>query len=507
MNRRITAHISPYLGGLAPETHHFVAELNKEAIRLKLPVRFTATANRILATGDLKRAAKSATLGGWTLRRAIKNGYLDQERRRVWLMRAIRRQSDSEIEGERLVLKRGNSQRRGKLRRYEKNRRVGAATLEPWFDRWRDRYLRTGLSPSAELAEINQLVRLARIGEDLLTPQEVLEGKAAVAAGTLYHLIDAIPVADRDWQEIYPGDLRSAAHILRPLQTNWAADLFEWWGELGWLRRHHPKKTFGLKDYSQPVKLNGRTELRQKAAPPFRYNWVRRPSEHGFCSADVERIPKVLVKAQDYGLDPHWDAVWRDCDFRLSLYALGRLKTPDEQRLLLHIGRFYKSSCWYSRKESRTLFDKCEASSSKAADWSRHRVQFNPLNPRLIEKREAEQLVRSGGEVVVRIPGTHPRHVAAKRYARLAATQESDNKKWVSYLNNASLSRRMRDWRSLNIEPEPIETPPVRQTTEADTCQPFTKNLLQLKVTPSHEPCSPSPPALLRPPRRSSRTA
>src|SRR6516165_8388408 len=133
MKHRITAHISPYLGGLAPETHRFVSELNKEAIRHKLPVIFTATANRILATGDLKRAANSATLSGWMLRRAIKNGYLDHERRRVWLKRAIRRQTDSEIEGEKPVLKRGNSLHRRKLRRSEKNR--PNRTLDPWRDR------------------------------------------------------------------------------------------------------------------------------------------------------------------------------------------------------------------------------------------------------------------------------------------------------------------------------------------------------------------------------------
>jgi hypothetical protein len=488
MKHRITAHISPYLGGLAPETHNFVAELNKEAIRHKLPVRFTATANRILATGDLKRAANSATLGGWTLRRAIKNGYIDHERRRVWLKRAIRRQTDSEMEGEKPVLKQGNSQHRGKLRRYEKNRRVGAETLAPWLDRWRDRYLRIGLSPSGELAELGQLVRLARSGEELLTPQEVLEGKVAVAAGTLYHLIRAIPQSGRDGEEIYPGDFRTA-RIPQPLRTNWAADKLEWWRALGW-GRYTARKTFGLEDYSQPVKLNGRTELRQKAAIQnkqsladyLKYGHRERPAE-----------PRR--RARDYGLDPHWDIIWRDCESRLSLYALGGLKTPDEQRLLLRIGRFYKSSCWYSRKEPRSLFDKCAASSSKAASWARHRVQFDPADADLIAKREIERVRRTGGRVIYLIPGTPYRQVAAKRYAQLAATQESDNKKWVSYLNSTGISRRMREWGperrgSLNIELETIETPPVmRQTTEADTCQPFTKSLITTR--PAERPSSP----------------
>jgi hypothetical protein len=480
----MTAHISPYLGGLAPETHNFVAELNKEAIRHKLPVRFTATANRILATGDLKRAANSATLSGWTLRRAIKNGYLDHERRRVWLKRAIRHQTDSEIEGERPVLKQGNSQHRGKLRRYEKNRRVGAETLAPWLDRWRDRYLRAGLSPSVELAELGQLVRLARSGEELLTPQEVLEGKVAVAAGTLYHLIAAIPQWERDGQEIYPGDFRKA-RIPRPLRTNWAADKLEWWRALGW-GRYTAKETFGLKDYSESVRLNGRAELRQKEASPGAeslLDWL-----------DLPVLEKPRRRAQDCGLDPRWDGIWRDCEVRLSLYALGRLKTPDEQRLLLRIGRFYKSSCWYSRKEPRTLFDKCAASSSKAASWARQRVQFDPADADLIAKREIERVRRTGGRVIYLIPGTPYRQVAAKRYAQLAATQESDNTKWVSYLNSTGISRRMREWGpgrrgSLNIEPQTIETPLVRQTQSGDKCQTFTKTLITTR--PAERPSSP----------------
>src|SRR5262245_21857281 len=58
--RSITAHISPYLGGLASETHQFVAYLNEEAARHKTRVRFVATANRIEAVGNLERAARSA---------------------------------------------------------------------------------------------------------------------------------------------------------------------------------------------------------------------------------------------------------------------------------------------------------------------------------------------------------------------------------------------------------------------------------------------------------------
>ena len=98
---KITGHISPNLNGLAPETHRFVASLNEEAARLGTGVRFTATANRILAIGGWGRAARSSTLGGWFLRQAIAAGYL---------------------EGEEPVLARGNSLHRGAVRRFEKNR-------------------------------------------------------------------------------------------------------------------------------------------------------------------------------------------------------------------------------------------------------------------------------------------------------------------------------------------------------------------------------------------------
>jgi hypothetical protein len=40
----ITAHISPYINGLAPETREFVVALNQEAKRLGTGVRFTALA-------------------------------------------------------------------------------------------------------------------------------------------------------------------------------------------------------------------------------------------------------------------------------------------------------------------------------------------------------------------------------------------------------------------------------------------------------------------------------
>jgi hypothetical protein len=107
--REIVAHISPYQSGLAPETRDFVAALNAEAARLRTGVKYIALANRIEARGSIERAAKRTdTLGGWFLSRAIAVGYLD---------------------GVEIVLRRGNSYQRKKLRKRNKTRagRVMAA--------------------------------------------------------------------------------------------------------------------------------------------------------------------------------------------------------------------------------------------------------------------------------------------------------------------------------------------------------------------------------------------
>jgi hypothetical protein len=100
--RAITAHYSPYANGLAPETRRFVEALNEEAKRLHTGVRYIALANRIEAKGAIETAARSkTTLGGWFLRQAIDNGYL---------------------EGEGAVLRRGNSFWRKQLRRRAKTK-------------------------------------------------------------------------------------------------------------------------------------------------------------------------------------------------------------------------------------------------------------------------------------------------------------------------------------------------------------------------------------------------
>jgi hypothetical protein len=99
--RALTLHISPYPTGLAPETRNVVEYMNAEAKRLRTGVQFTATANRIDAKGAIEAAAWSNTLGGWFIRRALRDGYLD---------------------GEEAVLRRGNSAWRKHLRKNAKTK-------------------------------------------------------------------------------------------------------------------------------------------------------------------------------------------------------------------------------------------------------------------------------------------------------------------------------------------------------------------------------------------------
>jgi hypothetical protein len=103
----LTVHISPFMNGLAPETYDFVAALNAEAARRKTGVEYVALANKIQARCKsdpeaLERAARSqGTLGGWFLRQGLVAGH---------------------AEGEEVVLRRGNSQHRKKLRKEAKTK-------------------------------------------------------------------------------------------------------------------------------------------------------------------------------------------------------------------------------------------------------------------------------------------------------------------------------------------------------------------------------------------------
>ncbi len=164
--RAMTVHVSPYEGGLAPETRNYVAHLNDEAVRLRTGVRFTGFANRIEATGDIERAARTPTLGGWTIRRAIQNGY---------------------DEGPDGVLQRGNSQWRKHLRRHAKTK--------------------AGMAEAAAVAKAE-------------TSRELFLRSVSRKAETLHDLISAVPKAERDAEEIFPGDFKRPT-IPRPNRTSW----------------------------------------------------------------------------------------------------------------------------------------------------------------------------------------------------------------------------------------------------------------------------------------------
>ena len=125
IRRTITAHISPYFGGLAPETHDYVRYLNDEARRRKSGVIWIALRNRILVHGDLNRALKStASLGTLMLRDALSAGYLAHKPQPFWETAAI--------EGEEPVLRRGNSSYKKELRRLDKNwGRANSSTSAP----------------------------------------------------------------------------------------------------------------------------------------------------------------------------------------------------------------------------------------------------------------------------------------------------------------------------------------------------------------------------------------
>jgi len=163
--RTITAHISPYRGGLAPETRTFVEFLNTEAAEDGVDIKFTALANRITATGDIPGATKSDNLGGWFLRRSIDNGYL---------------------EGEDPVLQRGNRHWRKHLRRRDKTKAGMAEAAQ----------VRGAVSQRAEF--IREVTARSR---------------------RLYELVTAVPKAELSRLGIDPQDfLRPPIQV--PLRTN-----------------------------------------------------------------------------------------------------------------------------------------------------------------------------------------------------------------------------------------------------------------------------------------------
>ena len=254
--RTITVHISPYVGGLAPETHDFIRRLNEEARRLRTGVSFIGLGNRILADGIIERALKFAnTLGALVLRRAFADGYLAHRPQPRWETPAI--------EGEEVVLRRGSSGHRKELRRFEKNNLPFECDCTICGGRF-------------ECRSIKEYVERQGICWGC-----GFENKIKIAAETLYHLVCAIPRAERDSEEIYPDDFRKVL-IPLPLQSNWN------WRELE--RRYREgmlpcgvssgallgRDSLGLRDYAEPARLlfkYGRYELatRQKAASPVRH--------------------------------------------------------------------------------------------------------------------------------------------------------------------------------------------------------------------------------------------
>jgi hypothetical protein len=390
--RKITAHISPYLGGLAPETHQFVADLNEEAKRHKTRVRFVATANRIEAIGNLERAARSNTLGGWLLRRALTAGYLEYEKRPVWWLDArsrqqLDRQTDVEIESEKPVLRRGNSQHRRKLRKLEKNR------------------------SRRRLSE-----------EQLLSPQEVVALKLRIHAETFYHLIDAIPQWERDRDEIYPADFR---YPDAPL----------WWEEY---KERLPG--LGLRDYSISKKLLFKSGQYERVA----------------CQKAASPVWRILITPE---LTVFYLALWQ------------QLMPPETQWGLERIDRLYRiDHLWpkWLAKESRPLFDRCRGHKGVVQlDPKKQEIaaagvaEITAVDPEISNRDIAADLgvsvssVRSarkptGGQVIHLGP-------PAKRYAMLAADRARYNEQHGSYLNSRSLSKTLRERRSLNIPRETIE--------------------------------------------------
>jgi hypothetical protein len=159
-----------------------------------------------------------------------------------------------------------------------------------------------------------------------------LTHKVRVAAGTLYNLVCAIPVSERDRQEIYPAEFRHPP----------------------WFPDSLPEKMrlpgLGLRDYAGPSKFG----IRQQAA------------------SLVRNVLTLLVGIP--AIDTRW-----------ALYLLA----PETQQVLKRIGRLYKNSCWWSKKGPHRLFDKAEASSWKKAQlWKPGKYSvdddFEPKDERLM---------------------------------------------------------------------------------------------------------------------------
>jgi hypothetical protein len=256
------------------------------------------------------------------------------------------------------------------------------------------------------------------------------ENKIKVAAGTLYHLVCAVPVAERDRQEIYPAVF---PYPRIPL----------------WHEAKMRMPGLGLRDYAEPTRLLskfGRHDpvIRQQAASPVRNVLA--------ITSDLVDLPAI--------------------ERRLALYLWGRLTPPDTQQVLKRIDRLYKNSCWWSKKGPRRVFDKAEALSwKKARLWKPGQYSvdddFGPKDDRLIEFRELIQTAREGGHVFLGQRGSWNKPFwlrSHKRHANLEGTRASFNDEHGSYWNSprdnlgrANLTKTFRALSSLNIPRETID--------------------------------------------------
>jgi hypothetical protein len=386
-NRTITVHISPYLGGLAPETHDFVRYLNREAKRLRTGVSFIALANRILAHGNLERALKFAnTVGGWLLRRGLDDGFLVHRPQRfmtpwgpiTWLPSTIEREED--------VLRRGNSGHRWKLRRFEKNHlpfKCDCAICGAHF----------------ECRSIKEYVERQGICWGC-----GFENKIKIAAETLYHLVCAIPQWERDREEIYPADFRYPRIRL-------------------WPKDKEPLPGLGLRDYAEPTKLLDKyrryfSAWRQKAASPV-YDTLITPELAAFYLWLLERLPS-----------PERQQLLKHLG---RLYKKSCYSSEKGPRTL-----FDKRA---ASRPPRINLDPPDAGPDRYP-----LVLIAKQELQQIRREGGRVLVSIPG-----LWGEPFWLKSHKRQANLAQTRPAYNEKYGSYLNGAGLSKTLREARSLNI--------------------------------------------------------
>jgi hypothetical protein len=148
----------------------------------------------------------------------------------------------------------------------------------------------------------------------------------------------------------------------------------------------------------------------------------------------MRRKRKAKAVAYDTIGPAEWSPVY--------VIRLGKLQTPEQQSVLKRIGRYYKNSCWWSKKDKSRLFDRAETLSWQQTLWQRGRysLEFEPLNDLKLAKKEraeAFRVAKLGGSV--EILGS-----PAKRHAQLAASRQSHNEQHGSYWNSSSINYRGR---------------------------------------------------------------